>query len=200
MKSTLLASTLAILLALFIVLHPSSVAAADAPISSPKNTTDRERKHLRTRHSSPPPRLLASEELLYLNDFENPNSPLDYNDGCGGVYDSYGRPLQRLYNTPGFEFYNRFYSAGQGALSLQNNVYTNPQKIGGQYAIAFRTWDIYLTFDAKGFNFVNVGMHVSPIDMKGDGRCQGMRIQEKFIFGLSMGKTDEGTPTAFNFS
>lgn len=89
MKSSLLASTLAALIAfLLTALHPSSVAAATASISPPKSITERERKHLRTRHSSPPPRLLASKELLYLNDFEIPNSPLNYNDGCGDVYDS----------------------------------------------------------------------------------------------------------------
>lgn len=165
-------TSFATVLAVLIVLHPSSVATVTASISPLASTAERELKHLRTRRSSGP-RLLSSEEVLYQNDFENPNSPLDYNDGCGGVYDSNFRPLQRLYDTPGFEFNNRHASIGQGALSLQNSVYTNPQKIGGKYAVAISTGEIYLTFDAKGFNFVNVGMHISPTDMKGDGNCHG---------------------------
>ena len=107
--------------------------AVDLP-SLTESIADIEHKHLRTRLSPPRPRLprlLSSEELLYFNDFENPNSPgLEYNDGCGGVYDSRYRPLKRLYDTPGFEFNNRVFSTDQGALSVQNNVYTNPQKIG----------------------------------------------------------------------
>ena len=57
---------------------------------------------------------------------------------------------------------------------MQNDVYSNPQKIGGKYAVAISNGIVYLTFDVRDFDFVNVGMHISPIDMKGGERCQGM--------------------------
>ena len=175
MKSSLLAaSTLAILLALFIVLHPSSVAADDASTSSPEATADKEHKHLRTRHSSPPPRLLASEQELYFNDFEHPSQVPSV--GCGGSADISSDAINKYFSKPSFTFQQEHTVEVvllDGQTSSGVKIFQNPQDAGGKYAIGM--WQgqddkLALSLDTKGFSHLTIGLNLAAANLP---RCSG---------------------------
>jgi hypothetical protein len=129
--------------------------------------------------------------VLYSNDFETPNTPLSVN--CGNSLDIRG--INFLYGTPGFTYQQVFTVEGI-VVDDPSNLYTDPSGIGGRYALGMLTNVqndmLALTFDAMGRDFVNVGFHLSAIDVSGCGGPFGVNNP---IMQVSLYDTPNGTFT-----
>lgn len=110
----------------------------------------------------------ADSVVLYTNDFESPNLTPQIN--CGNSLDT--RPVNDLYGTAGFVFHQ--VNTVETVFHEDSiPIYSNPQDIGDGFSIGMLSTAqddlLALTFDRQGLPFLNVGMHISSIDIAGCG-------------------------------
>ena len=112
----------------------------------------------------------AAADLLYENDFEAPN----------GFVDTTGRDVSQqtvnaLYDRPGFTFQQL---NTVETLEINGGVafgtgYSDPQGLGGNYVLGLlsivQNDKLSLTFDVGSFDFLNVRLDLSAIDLDGVG-------------------------------
>ncbi|MBK6688194.1 MAG: hypothetical protein IPG45_27210 [Deltaproteobacteria bacterium] len=114
------------------------------------------------------PLLLAQTTVLYSNDFESPNMPPVVN--CGNSLDISG--INILYGTPGFT-YAQVNTVETVVVDDPGGLYLDPSGIGGQYSLgmlsSYQDDLLAFTLDAGGQSFLNVGLHLSAIDVFGCG-------------------------------
>jgi hypothetical protein len=109
----------------------------------------------------------AQTVILYQNDFESPNVPLTVD--CGNSLD--GRGINLLYGTADFQFAQQ---ETVEAVFLDDNadLYKNAGD-HGKYALGMlstvRDDKLALAFDSRGYPFINIGIDLSSIDVKGCG-------------------------------
>jgi len=113
---------------------------------------------------------VSGATLLYSNNFE---SPVGFVDTTG--LDVSLQPVNSLYGRPGFLFQQR---NTVETLELKGGVawgtgYQDPEGNGGSYAIGMLAtaqddW-LSLTFNAGTFDFLNVGMDITAVDLAGVG-------------------------------
>jgi hypothetical protein len=110
----------------------------------------------------------AQSAVLYRNDFETPNMPLEI--GCGNSLDQRG--INALYGTPSVMFAQVNTVEG---LSIHDSAlrYSDPSGRAGNYAIGLQTSQeddlLALTFAATGRRYLNVGLDLSSIEIEGCG-------------------------------
>jgi hypothetical protein len=132
--------------------------------------------------------------LLYRNDFEDPNAPVQ-RGSCNPISQT---PVNTYYGTSE----NQFNQQGSVETFLQmesfwnsTTRYSDPDGRGRNYSIGMlRSRDndlLALSFDAKNFNFVNVGMDISSIDLPCAGGPFGI---EDPIFRVSAIDSPDGVP------
>jgi hypothetical protein len=117
----------------------------------------------------------AQSIVLYTNDFESPNVPIQVS--CGNSLDS--RTIDSLYGAPGFVFH-QINTVEAISIDDPGGLYTNPSGQGGAYALGMLSTSqddkLALTFDAQGRTFVNVGLDLSSIDVQGCGGPFGVDV------------------------
>ena len=110
---------------------------------------------------------LAQSIVLYTNDFESPNVPIEIN--CPNSLDTRG--IDFLYGQPGFVFHQQF--TVEAVTLAGGGLYSNPEGIGGVYSLGMLSTaeddKLALTFDRQGRRFINVGLDLSSIDISGCG-------------------------------
>jgi hypothetical protein len=125
--------------------------------------------------------------VLYQNDFETVNSPPGFIDTTGK--DVSQQTINALYSTPGFLFQQ---TNTVETLEINGGVafgsgYSDPQGIGGNYTLGMLSSvqddHVALVFNVGTFNFLNVGMDISAIDLDGVGGPFGV---DQPIFRLSL--------------
>jgi hypothetical protein len=110
----------------------------------------------------------ADTAVLYKNDFETPNKPLEVD--CGNSLD--GREINELYGTSDFKFEQR---ETIEAVFLHDPAgkYKNQGDSHGNHAIGMlssaRNDLLGLVFNAQKHPYINIGLHVSSIDVEGCG-------------------------------
>ncbi len=110
----------------------------------------------------------AQEIVLYENDFERPNQPIEAS--CGNSLDQSG--INACYGQAGFSFIEQF-SVETIVLHDSGGRYANQGDDNGRYAIGMLgsvqdDW-LALRFDVQSQRFLNVTMDVSSIDVDGCG-------------------------------
>jgi hypothetical protein len=131
---------------------------------------------------------------LYRNDFEDPNATVQ-RGSCNPISQT---PVNTYYGTSE----NQFNQQGSVETFLQmesfwnsTTRYSDPDGRGRNYSIGMlRSRDndlLALSFDAKNFNFVNVGMDISSIDLPCAGGPFGI---EDPIFRVSAIDSPDGVP------
>lgn len=122
----------------------------------------------------------AQTLVLYENDFESPNVPLEKN--CGDALDTRG--IDFLYGTPAGTFQQR---NTVEAVLLSDPVYSDPSGTGGTAAIGMlcclQDDLLALTFDTEGRAFLNAALDVTAIDVQGCGGPFGVAAP---VFRLSL--------------
>jgi hypothetical protein len=117
----------------------------------------------------------AQSVVLYTNDFESPNVPIEVS--CGNSLDT--RTIDFLYGAPGFVFH-QINTVEAVSLDDPGGLYSNPSGQGGAYALGMLSTAqddmLALTFDAQGRAFVNVGLDLSSIDVSGCGGPFGVDV------------------------
>lgn len=110
----------------------------------------------------------AQSVVLYTNDFEAPNVPIEIN--CGNSLDNRG--IDFLYGEPGF-VYNQQNTVEAVVLADSSGLYADPQGNGGAHSLGMlattQNDKLGLAFDSQGRAFVNVGLDLSSIDVSGCG-------------------------------
>ena len=131
----------------------------------------------------------AQTVLLYSNDFETPNVPIEVT--CGNSLDN--RTIETLYGAPNFRYQQQF-TVEAVQLDDPTDLYSNPSGIGGQYAVGMLASQqndlLALTFSSQGRAFINVGLLLSSIDVQGCGGPFGTDIP---IMQLSLHDTPDGS-------
>lgn len=114
-------------------------------------------------------------QVLYVQDFESPNDPPGFVDTTGR--DVSQQTVNSLYGDqpPGFSFQQDFTVETleiNGGFAFGTG-YSDPAGIGGNYALGMlasvQNDKLRLTFDVGSFNFLNVQMDISSIDLDGVG-------------------------------
>jgi hypothetical protein len=146
-------------------------------------STSRASKHPRRRFASAtlvallavPGAALGQSVVLYSNDFESPNVPVAIN--CGNSLDTRG--IDFLYGAPGFVFH-QVNTVEQVVHADPSGKYSNPEGVGGNLSLgmlaAAEDDKLALTFDRQGRTFINVGLHLSSIDVNGCGGPFGVDV------------------------
>jgi len=136
---------------------------------------------------------LGESVVLYSNDFETPNVPLVVN--CGNSLDARG--VNFLYGNEEF-VYNQVHSVEAVLIDDLSDLYTDPEGIAGDVALGMLSSAqndlLALTFDRQGFRYLNVGFHLSSIDVSGCGGPFGVAVP---VMAVSLLDSPGGT---FNFS
>lgn len=126
----------------------------------------------------------AASSILYTNDFE---SPIGFLDTTG--VDVSQQNVNTLYGLPGFTFQQLFTVE---TLEINGGVafgtgYSDPSGTGGNYTLGMlccvQDDMLSLTFNVGAFQFLNVGMDISAIDLDGVGGPFGVNQP---IFQLSL--------------
>jgi len=111
--------------------------------------------------------------VLYTNDFEHPNVPLEVN--CGNSLDNRG--INALYGSPGFTFAQTYTVEGV-VIHDPSALYSDPSGKGKNYAIgmlsALQDDHLALTFGVTGDLYLNVGFDLSSIDVQACGGPVGV--------------------------
>lgn len=120
----------------------------------------------------------AQSIVLYANDFETPNVPIQIN--CGNSLDS--RTIDFLYGAPGFTYHQ---TNTVEAVNITDNasLYSDPEGTGGAISLGMLSQGggaegdlLGLTFERQGRTFVNVGFDLSSIDISGCGGPFGVDV------------------------
>jgi len=115
------------------------------------------------------PSVSRSESVvLYSNDFETPNQPVQIN--CGNSLDITG--INSLYGTPEF-VYNQTNTVEAIVIDDTLDLYSDPEGKGGSVSLGMLSSAqndlLALTFNRQGLPFLNVGFDLSSIDVSGCG-------------------------------
>lgn len=117
----------------------------------------------------------AATVVLYSNNFETANVPLQVN--CGNSLDARG--INLLYGQPGF-VYNQQFTVEAITVHDPAHLYSDPQGKAGNYAIGMlssvQNDKLALTFNRQGHRFINVGFDLSSIDVSGCGGPFGVAV------------------------
>jgi hypothetical protein len=138
-----------------------------------------------------------STVVLYSNDFETPNVPIQVN--CGNSLDARG--INFLYGSSTFMFAQTF-TVEAVMIHDPSNLYRDPSGIGGNVALGmlstFQDDHLFLTFNAQHRPFLNVGFHLSSIDVSGCGGPFGVDVpimSVSLMDTMSGAMLDRGTVT-----
>lgn len=122
----------------------------------------------------------AQTKVLYGNDFEVPNVPPDIT--CGDALD--WRGINKLYGSESFNFEQEF-SVEAIHLHSPLDLYQNVGESHGNFAIGMlssRQDDkLALTLKTQGATFLNLGLDLSSIDVRGCGGPFGVDVPELHI-------------------
>ena len=131
---------------------------------------------------------VAQTRVLYGNDFEQQNLAAEIN--CGETLD--WRGINQLYGDEHFSFEQTF---SVEAVHIHNpaDLYNDPSDDHGDYAIGMLSTreddQLALTFDAEGATYLNLGLDLSSIDVKG---CGGPFGVETPVLKISLLDTPSG--------
>lgn len=110
----------------------------------------------------------AASVVLYSNDFESPNQPVEIN--CPNSLDTRG--INFLYGTDTFVFHQT-YTVEAVVIEDSIGLYSDPEGKGGSIALGMLSSAqndlLALTFNREGLEFLNVGLDLSSIDVSGCG-------------------------------
>ncbi|HET9061842.1 MAG TPA: thrombospondin type 3 repeat-containing protein [Candidatus Binatia bacterium] len=119
----------------------------------------------------------AASVVLYSNDFESPNQPVQIN--CGNSLDITG--INTLYGTQEFVFH-QVHTVEAVAIDDVIGLYSDPEGKGGSVSLGMLSTAendlLALTFNRQGFAFLNVGLDLSSIDVSGCGGPFGVAAPE----------------------
>lgn len=147
----------------------------------------------------------AQTVIIYENDFENPNVPVQRTCGYSldqrGIQYLYGGPLGNFQQTFTVEAVLINYTGDPNNTGGAGRTYSDPSGLGGNYAmgmLASRQPDLLsLTFDSQGKDFINIGIDISSIDVTGCGGPFNISDPRNPRFRISLRNTPGG---AFSIS
>jgi len=137
----------------------------------------------------------ADSVVLYSNDFETPNQPVQIS--CGNSLDNAG--INTLYGTQDF-VYHQAYTVEAVVIDDALDLYSDPEGKGGSISLGMLSSAqndlLALTFNRQGLAFLNVGLDLSSIDVSGCGGPFGVAapIMQVSLLDSPGGTFDFGQP------